>query len=163
MASSSHTTATSSGSIKSLISSTHGAISPQTTSTQRTSSSSETRKHKTSLSIHTVVSDEPILGAVSTTPILDSADASTPADAPKLNDTAKPEDTSSWRDKFHIHSKPEVPGKEKWRDASLSEKERWKGWQKAKDKEQARGGAVGFYTQFYKAPGVGKLGYWLAL
>jgi hypothetical protein len=41
----------------------------------------------------------------------------------------------------------------------LSEKERWKGWQKAKDREQAAGSTAGFYTQFYK--GKGKWAYWL--
>jgi hypothetical protein len=49
--------------------------------------------------------------------------------------TAKKAKTS-WRDKFHLGSNSEEPGKEKWRDASLSEEERWKGWQKAKDREQ---------------------------
>ncbi|KAH9868301.1 hypothetical protein J1614_007373 [Plenodomus biglobosus] len=50
---------------------------------------------------------------------------------------SKPTKTS-WRDKFYTQ-KAKVPGKENWRDATLSEKERWKEWQKAKDKEQARG------------------------
>lgn len=53
---------------------------------------------------------------------------------------------STWKSKLHIpdhfgHSTttPPVPGKEKWRDATLSDKERWKEWQKAKDREQMRG------------------------
>jgi hypothetical protein len=60
----------------------------------------------------------------------------------------RPSSSSSWRSKLHIHddahsssrrSKSAEPGKERWRDATLSEKERWKDWQKAKDKEQMRG------------------------
>jgi len=42
---------------------------------------------------------------------------------------------------------PEEPGKEKWRDASLSDKERWKEWHKAKDREQrARYGYIAAET-----------------
>lgn len=66
---------------------------------------------------------------------------------------------ASWRDNFSTHE-AKGPGKENWRDATLSEKERWKEWQKAKDEEQARGSAAGYYAQFYK--GKGGLGYWLA-
>ncbi|CAG5178983.1 uncharacterized protein ALTATR162_LOCUS8974 [Alternaria atra] len=67
----------------------------------------------------------------------------------------RPSSSSSWRSKLHIHddahsssrrSKSAEPGKERWRDATLSEKERWKDWQKAKDKEQMRGSTVGFFT-----------------
>lgn len=46
---------------------------------------------------------------------------------------------SSLRDKLHIGSKTEEPGKESWRDASLSDEKRWKEWQKAKDREQKEG------------------------
>jgi hypothetical protein len=42
-----------------------------------------------------------------------------------------------WYNKFS--TQPEKPGEESWRDASLPDKERWKQWQKAKDREQARG------------------------
>ncbi|KAL6150968.1 hypothetical protein ACJQWK_10982 [Exserohilum turcicum] len=68
---------------------------------------------------------------------------------------------SSWKSKLHMHhsTTPPVPGKEPWRDATLSDKERWKEWQKAKDREQMRGSATGFFTEFYK--GRGKTGYWL--
>jgi hypothetical protein len=161
----SHTTTASSDSIKSLISSTHSTIASQSTHIS-SSSSSDAQKHKTSLSIHTNASTEPILGAVSTTPILpvkpeptDTTNLIDTSYAPAPQKTAKPKDASSWRDKLHIHSKPEVPGKEKWRDATLNEKERWKEWQKAKDREQAAGSTIGFYTEFYK--GKGKSGYWL--
>ena len=57
--------------------------------------------------------------------------------------SASPTPSSSWRSKLHLHlhrpTPPTVPGKEKWRDATLSEKERWKEWNKAKDREQMRG------------------------
>jgi hypothetical protein len=43
-----------------------------------------------------------------------------------------------WYHKF-ARSEPERPGHEKWRDASLSDKERWKEWHKAKDREQKAG------------------------
>ena len=43
----------------------------------------------------------------------------------------------AWYHKFL--KQPEEPGKEKWRDASLSDKERWKEWHKAKDREQRAG------------------------
>ena len=47
---------------------------------------------------------------------------------------------TSLRQKLHLRSSSaEEPGKEKWRDATLSDKERWKEWQKAKDREQSRG------------------------
>ena len=160
-----HTTTASSDSIKSLIFSTRSTIASQNTQIP-SSSSPGSHKHKTSLSIHTNASTEPILGAVSTTPILpvkpESTDATNLVDAsyaPAPQPISKPKDASSWRDKLHIHSKPEVPGKERWRDATLSEKERWKEWQKAKDREQAAGSTTGFYSDFYK--GKGKSGYWL--
>ncbi|KAL5372611.1 hypothetical protein DPSP01_013363 [Paraphaeosphaeria sporulosa] len=45
----------------------------------------------------------------------------------------------SCRDELHLSSrKPEEPGKETWRDASLSDEQRWKEWNKAKDREQKR-------------------------
>jgi hypothetical protein len=47
---------------------------------------------------------------------------------------------TSWRDKLHLGSKkPEEAGKEAWRDANLSEEQRWKEWNKAKDREQKNG------------------------
>jgi hypothetical protein len=46
---------------------------------------------------------------------------------------------TSWHDILSFSSKPEEPGKEKWCDASLSEKDRWKEWQKAREKEQRNG------------------------
>jgi hypothetical protein len=46
-------------------------------------------------------------------------------------------ETRSWYSRFV--KEPEKPGKEKWRDANLSEEERWKEWHKAKDREQRRG------------------------
>lgn len=83
---------------------------------------------------------------------------------PTSDSSSKPNEvaSSSWRSKIHIHhSSPVEPGKEKWRDATLSDKERWKDWQKAKDKEQKRGSTAGAFTEFYKAKGAGKWGYWL--
>ncbi|EMD89778.1 hypothetical protein COCC4DRAFT_126136 [Bipolaris maydis ATCC 48331] len=69
----------------------------------------------------------------------------------------------SWRSKLHLRlhrpTPPTVPGKEKWRDATLSDKERWKEWNKAKDREQMKGSTIGAFTEFYK--GKGKSGYWL--
>jgi hypothetical protein len=79
--------------------------------------------------------------------------------SPATQPAPKSKFLSSWRDKLYLHSKPEVPGKEKWRDANLNDEERWKDWNKAKDREQAAGSSVGFYTQFYKGKGSG--GYWL--
>ncbi|CAI9632310.1 unnamed protein product [Alternaria burnsii] len=83
----------------------------------------------------------------------------------------RPSSATSWRSKLHIHgssshsssrrSKSAETGKERWRDANLSEKERWKDWQKAKDKEQMRGSTVGAFTQFYK--GTEGVAYWIAL
>ncbi|EUC38815.1 hypothetical protein COCCADRAFT_82206 [Bipolaris zeicola 26-R-13] len=77
--------------------------------------------------------------------------------------SASPTPSSSWRSKLHLHlhrtAPPSEPGKEKWRDATLSEKERWKDWNKAKDREQMRGSTIGAFTEFYK--GKGKTGYWL--
>jgi hypothetical protein len=61
-----------------------------------------------------------------------SATASAPAPTEKKAKT-------SWRYKSSFSSKPEEPGKETSRDASLSEKERWEQWQKPKDKEQKNG------------------------
>lgn len=58
--------------------------------------------------------------------------STTPSTTPQ-----NPSSSFSWREKLHLKkSKPEKPGKETWRDASLSEEQRWKSWQKAKDKEQ---------------------------
>jgi hypothetical protein len=68
-------------------------------------------------------------------PVSDTA-STPPATAPAAT-TRRAKTT--WRDKFHIGSKAEEPGKEKWRDASLSEEKRWKDWQKAKDREQKNG------------------------
>lgn len=45
----------------------------------------------------------------------------------------------SWREKLRARREPPVAGKEKWRDATLSEKERWKEWHKAKDAERKAG------------------------
>ena len=45
----------------------------------------------------------------------------------------------SWLEKLRARHKPPVAGKEKWRDATLSEKERWKEWHKAKDAERKTG------------------------
>ena len=45
----------------------------------------------------------------------------------------------SWRDRFRARKEPAVPGKEKWRDASLPEEERWKEWHKQKDAERKVG------------------------
>ena len=53
------------------------------------------------------------------------------------NDTHKK--GSSWRNKLRAKREPAVAGKEKWRDASLSDKERWKEWHKAKDAERKAG------------------------
>ncbi|KAF2823367.1 hypothetical protein CC86DRAFT_372340 [Ophiobolus disseminans] len=97
-------------------------------------------------------------------PISDSSAAASPAPVPAPNSNAVPQKAkSSWRDKLHLGSKTEEPGKESWRDASLSEEKRWKEWQKAKDREQREGGATGVFTQPYKAKGKGKWAYWLAL
>ncbi|OAL56822.1 hypothetical protein IQ07DRAFT_19367 [Pyrenochaeta sp. DS3sAY3a] len=63
----------------------------------------------------------------------------------------------SWRDKLRKRS--EERGKERWRDASLNDKDRWKDWQKAKDKEQKQNSMAGVYTGFYKKKG--SVGYWL--
>ncbi|KAJ8110898.1 hypothetical protein OPT61_g6379 [Boeremia exigua] len=59
----------------------------------------------------------------------------------------------SWREKVRARREPPVVGKEKWRDATLSEKERWKEWHKAKDAERKAGSTAGYYTSFYKAKG----------
>ena len=45
----------------------------------------------------------------------------------------------SWREKLRAKREPPVAGKERWRDASLSDKERWKEWHKAKDAERKAG------------------------
>ncbi|KAJ4982783.1 hypothetical protein SVAN01_11719 [Stagonosporopsis vannaccii] len=45
----------------------------------------------------------------------------------------------SWSEKLRARREPPVAGKEKWRDATLSEKERWKEWHKAKDAERKAG------------------------
>ncbi|KAF2192259.1 hypothetical protein K469DRAFT_620325, partial [Zopfia rhizophila CBS 207.26] len=74
------------------------------------------------------------------------------AEPPKSKEESKP-----WYSKFS--RTPGEPGKEKWRDASLSDKERWKEWHKARDKERQKGSTAGFYTSLYK--GKGGLGYWL--
>lgn len=83
--------------------------------------------------------------------------SSSPVPAGVSPSSAKKQAESSWRDKFRTRA--EEPGKERWRDASLSDKERWKEWQKAKDREQAKGSTAGFYTEFYKKKG--SFGYWL--
>lgn len=46
---------------------------------------------------------------------------------------------ASWRSRLRVRYEPPVPGKEKWRDATLPEKERWKEWHKAKDRERMAG------------------------
>ncbi|KZM19841.1 hypothetical protein ST47_g9324 [Ascochyta rabiei] len=43
---------------------------------------------------------------------------------------------SFWRERLRARCTPPVAGQEKWRDATLSEKERWKEWYKAKDAER---------------------------
>ena len=45
----------------------------------------------------------------------------------------------SWPEKLRARREPPVPGKEKWRDATQSEEERWKEWHKAKDAERKAG------------------------
>jgi len=88
------------------------------------------------------------------------------------------ESKRKWYHKFK--SQPEQPGKEKWRDASLPDKERWKEWQKAKDKERQRGYVVKqagskwsglqeltnirmqYYADFYR-PKNGGGAWWLGL
>ena len=58
----------------------------------------------------------------------------------KPSSAATTQSGSSWRDKLR-KPKPagKVQAKETWHDATLSDKERWKSWQKAKDKERAQG------------------------
>lgn len=46
---------------------------------------------------------------------------------------------SKWYRKLGSSEAPSTPKREKWRDASLSDKERWKEWNKAKDKEKKAG------------------------
>lgn len=46
---------------------------------------------------------------------------------------------ASWRDRLRARKETPVPGKEKWRDASLPEEERWKEWHKQKDAERKTG------------------------
>jgi hypothetical protein len=53
----------------------------------------------------------------------------------KIDEKKRP----SWREKLRARNEPPVPGKEKWRDATLSDKERWKEWHKAKDAERKAG------------------------
>jgi hypothetical protein len=59
--------------------------------------------------------------------------------SPAAADATPTKKDVSWREKLRARRAPEQPGKEKWRDASLSEKERWKEWHKAKDREQKSG------------------------
>lgn len=87
----------------------------------------------------------------------DNRPTSSPVPSSSSPTSATKQAESSWRDKFRTRA--EEPGKERWRDASLSDKERWKEWQKAKDKEQAKGSTAGFYTDFYRKKG--SVGYWL--
>ena len=55
-------------------------------------------------------------------------------------DTKKDEKKKvSWREKLRARKEPPVAGKEKWRDATLSEEERWKEWHKQKDAERKAG------------------------
>jgi hypothetical protein len=68
----------------------------------------------------------------------DSLRTLVPSTASALSPTEKKAKTS-WRDKSSFSSKPKEPGKQTWRDASLSEKELWEQCQKAKDKEQRNG------------------------
>jgi len=65
-------------------------------------------------------------------PVADASSTSPATASEATSQKANP----SWREKLHIGSKTEEPGKETWRDASLSEEKRWKEWQEAKDKEQ---------------------------
>jgi len=63
-----------------------------------------------------------------------------PLSPPKKGAKSAAKDTKEspkWYNRFS--TQPEKPGEETWRDASLPDKERWKQWQKAKDREQARG------------------------
>lgn len=63
-----------------------------------------------------------------------------PLSSPKQTAKSAAKDTKAspkWYNRFS--TQPEKPGEESWRDASLPDKERWKQWQKAKDREQARG------------------------
>ncbi|CAO2657411.1 Nn.00g035370.m01.CDS01 [Neocucurbitaria sp. VM-36] len=90
-----------------------------------------------------------------------SSDSLKPPTTPLSNTTptsttTKQADTS-WRDKFRKRN--EDRGKERWRDASLSDQDRWKDWQKVKDKEQAKNSTAGFYTEQYKKKG--SWGYWV--
>ncbi|KAF1841505.1 uncharacterized protein K460DRAFT_369534 [Cucurbitaria berberidis CBS 394.84] len=95
-----------------------------------------------------------------------SAKATSSSDSTKKSSSPPPTNTEStkpvkksWRDKFRPQT--EEHGKDRSHDASLSDKDRWKDWQKAKDKEQAKGSTAGFFTQQYKNKG--SWGYWLDL
>lgn len=57
-------------------------------------------------------------------------------------DPAEKKPSPSWRKILHLPGRSNrcnEPGKEAWRDASLPDKERWKEWQKAKDREMHQG------------------------
>ncbi|OJD29106.1 uncharacterized protein BKCO1_930005 [Diplodia corticola] len=60
--------------------------------------------------------------------------------------------------------KPKPASKPTWMDASLSDKERWKKWEKERDKQfYGRGGTAGYYSTFYKtskAWWIGIFGSW---
>lgn len=69
-------------------------------------------------------------------PVFDTTSSTTAATI----DPATKQPKASWRDKLHLGSKkPEEAGKESWRDANQSEEQRWKEWNKAKDREQKNG------------------------
>jgi hypothetical protein len=70
--------------------------------------------------------------------LVPSTTTASSATASALSPTEKKAKTS-WRDKSSFSSKPKEPGRQTWRDASLSEKELWEQCQKAKDKEQRNG------------------------
>jgi hypothetical protein len=59
--------------------------------------------------------------------------------SPANTSERKVEKGVSWREKLRARRAAPVAGKEKWRDATLSEEERWKEWHKAKDAERKAG------------------------
>ena len=59
--------------------------------------------------------------------------------SPASNEGTTTKKGQSWREKLRAKREPPVAGKERWRDASLSDKERWKEWHKAKDAERKAG------------------------
>ncbi|KAF2815097.1 uncharacterized protein BDZ99DRAFT_472438 [Mytilinidion resinicola] len=69
-----------------------------------------------------------------------------------VNVYSEPAPKRAWYKTLAFSNKaPEKETIPAWQDASLSDKERWKQWHKAKDTERFKNSTTGYYTRIYKS------------